>query len=225
MIEYDKIVTVMVAVVSLLLGVYNTYTIQNPPDSSDLVTQGNQYFAQGDYKSAINCYEKALKFHSSFGNALKYKGFALFNLGMEPNSPHIKISSPAPQDSPVVYALTLIEHVNSTSFALDDTERSYLEASYQYLQDAARANPSDLESLLYGGIVSLYLLPSPGYDPVRDFERALRTVDDLSYAKSMHVRAIKRAAWTGKGVAYLKMGDLENAESSFRSAQAFSVAQ
>ena len=69
--NYDKILPIVVAVASLILGSYNTWTIQNPPDSLDLVSKGNQYFAQGDYKKAINYYEKALQLHSSYGNAFK----------------------------------------------------------------------------------------------------------------------------------------------------------
>ncbi|NYT02264.1 MAG: tetratricopeptide repeat protein [Methanosarcinales archaeon] len=215
----DKMVTVMVAVTSLLLGIYNTWAIQNPPDSTDLVAKGNNYFDQGDYKKAINCYEKALKLHGSYSNALKYKGYALFNLGLNNQSLGIKLNSASVYDSPAIYATTLIEHYNSSSYVLDDSSRSYLESAYQYLQDAARSNPTDVEALLYSGILSLYLLPSPSYDPVKEFDKTLRTAEELSYKRSLHIRAVKSAAWTGKGVAYLNMGETRKAESCFRSAR------
>ena len=79
--EPEKIATVFIAVASLILGSYNTWSIQNPPDSSDLLSQGNVYFSDGDYKSAIKCYEKALKLHNSYSNALKYKGVAYLRMG------------------------------------------------------------------------------------------------------------------------------------------------
>ncbi|HOT06677.1 MAG: Tetratricopeptide repeat protein [Methanosaeta sp. PtaB.Bin039] len=224
--DLDKAVTVLVAVVSLLLGVYNAWSIQNPPDSSDLVSQGNLYFADGDYKKAIGFYEKALKYHGTYSNALKYKGYALFNLAMDDPAQRIKISSRLPQDSPAMAARALLEKENQTQIILDEGRLSYMESSYQYLQDAARANPSDVEALLYSGIVSLVLFQqSPSYDPMRDFDRTLRAVEDLSYKKSAHIRAIKGAAWYGKGVAYLKNGDGEEAMTCFRNSRVVSEEQ
>lgn len=221
--EYDKIITVIVAVASLLLGGYNTWTIQNPPDSSDLVTQGNQFFAHGDYRNAIICYEKALRLHSSFGNALKYKGFALFNLGLGNDSLSVKLDSSSPYDSPCMYATRLIENANTSSYQPTEASRAYFEGSYQYLKDASFNNPADLEALLYSGIVSLYLFPSPSYDPMKDFEKVLNTVDDLYYMqKSLQVKAIKTASWQGKGATYLRMGDIEEAGKCFSIAKSFS---
>jgi tetratricopeptide (TPR) repeat protein len=224
--EYDKMLAVAIALSSLFLGAYNTWTIQNPPDSSDLVTQGNQYFADGDYKKAINCYEKALKMHSSYGNALKYKGFALFNLGIGNDSMSIRLNAASPYDSPCTYARELIDYYNNSHYQPTETSRTYLESSYQYLKDASYSNPTDLEALLYGGIVSLYLSPSPSYDPIKDFDRTLRAVDDLYYMqKSLQVRAVKSAAWQGKGVAYMMMGDQDGAQKCFRAAQTSSQRQ
>jgi tetratricopeptide (TPR) repeat protein len=221
--EYDKIITVVVAVASLTLGAYNTWTIQNPPDSSDLVKLGNQYFAGGDYKNAINCYEKALKLHSSFGNALKYKGFALFNLGLGNDSLSVKLDSSSPYDSPCMYATKLIENANSSITQPTEASRSYFESSYQYLKDAAYNNPTDLEALLYSGVVSLYLSPSPSYNPIKDFDKVLKTADDMYYMqKSLQVKAIKSASWQGKGVAYLRMGDWEQAGICFSAARSLS---
>lgn len=222
--QYDKIIPVVVAVASLFLGVYNTWSIQNPPDSSDLVTKGNHYFSQGDYKNAISCYEKALRLHSSFGNALKYKGFALFNLGLGDDSISIKLESQSAYDSPCMYAHKLIEHINSTNYQPAETSRSYMENSYQYLKDAAYNNPEDLESLLYSGVVALYLSPSASYDPIKDFDKVLNTADDLYYLqKSLQVKTIKSASWQGKGVAYLKLGDFEEARKCFSKAKSFSI--
>jgi tetratricopeptide (TPR) repeat protein len=222
--DYDKIITVMVAASSLLLGLYNTWTIQNPPDSSDLVTQGNQFFSHGDYKNAINCYEKALRLHSSFGNALKYKGFALLNLGLDNDSLSIKLDSSSPYDSPCMYATKLIENINSSDYQLTETSRTYFESSYQYLKDAAFSNPTDLEALLYSSIVGLYLSPSPSYNPIKDFDKVQKTADDLYYMqKSLQVKTIKSASWKGKGVAYLKIGDVEEAGKCFSIAKSFSM--
>ncbi|NPV63792.1 MAG: tetratricopeptide repeat protein [Methanotrichaceae archaeon] len=219
--EPDKIVTVCIAVASLFLGAYNSWSIQNPPDSSDLLSQGNVYFSDGNYKSAIKCYEKALKLHNSYSNALKYKGFALFNLGLENDSMSIKLFSTSPYDSPCTYARELIDYCNSSDPILSEAGRTYFESCYQYLKDASVSNPTDLEALLYGGIAGLYLSPSPAYDPIKDFDRTLRAADDLYYMqKSLQVRSVKSAAWQGKGVAYLRMGDPEQARKCFRSAEA-----
>jgi len=219
--EPDKIATIFIAVASLVLGAYNSWSIQNPPDSSDLVSQGNLYFSDGDYKNAIKCYEKALRLHNTYGNALKYKGFALFNLGLSNESMSVKLTSTSPYDSPCTYAKELIDYYNRSSYSFSESGRTYFESSYQYLKDASISNPTDLEALLYGGIASLYLSPSPAYDPIKDFDRTLRAADDLYYMqKSLQVRSVKSAAWQGKGVAYLRMGDPEQAQKCFRAAEA-----
>jgi tetratricopeptide (TPR) repeat protein len=224
--DYDKIILIVVAVASLMLGFYNTWAIQNPPDSSDLVSKGNQYFALGEYRKAINFYEKALKLHGSYGNALKYKGLALFNLGLNNDSMSVKINSDSPYDSPYVYATNLIEYYNSSHMQPDATRKAYFESSYQYLKDASYNNPADLESLLFGAIAGLYLSPSPSYDPIKDFDRTLRAVEDMPYMqKSLQVRMIKSGAWLGKGVAYRMMGDTEEAEKCFKIATTLSQKQ
>ncbi|MCJ7443183.1 MAG: tetratricopeptide repeat protein [Methanotrichaceae archaeon] len=224
--NYDKIVPIIVALASVLLGLYNTWAIQNPPDSSDLVSKGNQYFTMGDYRKAINFYEKALRLHSSYGNALKYKGLALFNLGLNNENMSVKIISASPYDSPCIYAEDLIDYYNSSFYQPDTTSRTYFEGSYQYLKDASYNNPTDLEALLFGGIASLYLSPSPSYDPIKDFDRTLRAVEDTSYMqKSLQVRTVKSAAWYGKGVACLKMDDKEEADKCFKIALANSQKQ
>jgi tetratricopeptide (TPR) repeat protein len=224
--DFDKTIPIVVAVASLLLGLYNTWAIQNPPDSSDLVSKGNQYFTLGEYRKAINFYEKALRLHGSYGNALKYKGLALFNLGLNNDSMSVKINSASPYDSPCVYAQNLIEYYNNSSMQPDGTQRAYFESSYQYLKDASYNNPADLEALLFGGISSLYLSPSPSYDPIKDFDRTLRAVEDMPYMqKSLQVRTVKSEAWHGKGVAYRMMGDSEEAEKCFKIAMTLSQKQ
>ena len=224
--NYDKILPIVVAVASLILGSYNTWTIQNPPDSLDLVSKGNQYFAQGDYKKAINYYEKALKLHSAYGNALKYKGFALFNLGLNNDSMSVKINSASPYDSPCIYAKDLIDYYNYSHFQPNNASRTYFEGSYQYLKEATYNNPADLEALLFGGIASLYLFPSPSYDPIKDFDITLRAIENLPYMqKSLQVKTIKSAAWYGKGVAYLRMGAKDEAEKCLISANVISRKQ
>jgi tetratricopeptide (TPR) repeat protein len=218
--DLEKIVTVAVAVISLLLGLFNTWTINNPQDSAELVKQGNKYFESKDYKSAILYYEKALKYHSTYSNALKYKGYALFNLGINDPDLQIRLNRPSTEDAPPLFAQRLIEHVNSSDHVVDPASISYLESSYQYLSDAARSNPADVEAILYSGIASLYLMQiSPTYDPLKEFDQTLRAVGDRSNKKSIQIRAIKSAAWQGKGVAYLRMGDTDKAASCFRNSQ------
>jgi tetratricopeptide (TPR) repeat protein len=224
--EYDKIIPIIVAVASLLLGFYNTWAIQNPPDSSDLVSKGNQFFALGEYRKAINFYEKALRLHGSFGNALKYKGLALFNLGLNNDSLSIKISSDSPYDSPCFYASTLIEYYNNSHMQPDAIRKAYFESGYQYLKDASYNNPADLESLLFSAIAGLYLSPSPSYDPIKDFDRTLRAVEDMAYMqKSLQVRTVKSEAWHGKSVAHRLMGDAEEAEKCLKIATTLSQKQ
>jgi tetratricopeptide (TPR) repeat protein len=219
--EYDKILTVAVALASLMLGAYNTWAIQNPPDLTDMVNQGNAYFALGDYKKAIDCYERALKLHGSYANALKYKGFALFNLALSNESLAIRLTGNSPYNSPCLYAGKILAHYSSTSYQPNEASRAYLESCYQYLKDASATNPTDLEALLYQGVASLYLSPSTSYDPIKDFDRTLRAAEELSYMqKSLQVRMVKSAAWMGKGLAYQQMGDNEEAQKCLRNSDA-----
>lgn len=215
---HEKILT-FIAIASLTLGIYNSWAIQNPPNSADLVNQGNSYFAAGNYKKAINCYEKALKLHSSYGiygSALKYQGFALFNLGLDNNSMTILLNNV----SPSIQATNLIEYYNSTNYQPSESSRSYLENSYQYLRDAADNNPTDIEALLFAGVVSLYLSPSSSYDPIAEFDNVLKVMDNLAYIqKSPQASTIKSASWLGKAIAYLKIDDREDAETCLRNAK------
>jgi tetratricopeptide (TPR) repeat protein len=218
--EYDRLLTVAVALASLLLGAYNTWAIQNPPDLADMVNKGNGYFAAGDYRKAIDCYERALKLHGSYANALKYKGFALFNLALNNESLAIRLTGTSPYNSPCLYAEKILAHYNSTSYQPSEASRAYLESCYQYLKDASSTNPTDLEALLYQGVASLYLSPSTSYDPIKDFDRTLRAAEELSYMqKSLQVRMVKSAAWLGKGLAYQQMGDVEEAQKCLRNSE------
>jgi tetratricopeptide (TPR) repeat protein len=215
--QYDKVLTVAVAFASLMLGAYNTWAIQNPPDLADMVNKGNGYFAEGDYRKAIDCYERALKLHGSYANALKYKGFALFNMALNNESLAIRLTGASPYDSPCLYARKILENYNSSYTQPSDEGRAYLESCYQYLKDASSTNPTDLEALLYQGVASLYLSPSASYDPIKDFDRTLRAAEELSYMqRSLQVRMVKSSAWLGKGLAYLKMGDNEEAQKCLR---------
>jgi tetratricopeptide (TPR) repeat protein len=218
---HEKILT-FIAIASLVLGIYNSWAIQNPPNSADLVNQGNSYFNVGNYKKAINCYEKALKLHSSYGtyaSALKYEGFALFNLGLNNESMDIQLNNESFSNQ----AVKLIEYYNSSFYLPTEANRNYFENSYQYLKDATTNSPNDLEALLYTGIASLYLSPSSSYDPLAEFDNGLKALDNLAYIqKSPQANSIKSALWLGKAVAYLKIGALEDADTCLRNARSIS---
>jgi len=113
-----------------------------------------------------------------------------------------------------------MEYYNSSFYRTTESNRNYLENSYQYLKDATINSPNDLEALLYAGIASLYLSPSSTYDPLAEFDSGLKTLDNLEYIqKSPQANSIKSALWLGKGVAYLKIGALEDAQTCLRNAR------
>ncbi|MDD1753001.1 MAG: hypothetical protein LUQ38_07930, partial [Methanotrichaceae archaeon] len=98
----------------------------------------------------------------------------------------------------------------------------YLENSYQYLRDAADNNPTDIEALLFAGVVRPYLSLSSGYDPLAESDNVLKVMDNLAYIQKLpQASAIKSASWLGKAIAYLKIDDREDAETCLRNAKSF----
>ncbi|MDP2846168.1 MAG: hypothetical protein Q8N79_08895 [Candidatus Methanoperedens sp.] len=113
-------------------------------------------------------------------------------------------------------AKELIDHYN-LSYQSTDVNQEYFERALISFMKAYNYNPEDLEALLYIGIVNLYLLSSPNSDPAKWFDELITKINRLPIyvQEKPPVNSIKDYAQYGKCVAYLKMGQKENAKGCF----------
>lgn len=189
-------ITAFVAVISLLLGIYNLILILNPPDADILIVNGNEHFDKGEYNEAVKHYNEALKIQKSDANVWKKNGLALFNLGIDKENASVKRHN----RSSYSYAKNLIIYYDNHTTEMHE---DYLERSYQSFENAVFYNPKDPELWLYKGITCLYLSPSTFCNPIEDFDNALEIINrsQISYP----LRDIESYALYGKGMTYLKI--------------------
>lgn len=212
-----------IAVAALVISIFNTVLgayiglnqlmmqeeIRTPYD--ERLSRANDYFDKGEYKKAVEWYDKTLeKYRSS--DVLKWKGFALFNLGID--NENVKIT----RYRAYSYAKELIDYY--LSYQPTDISRDYLKRSFQCFEETVYHNPKDSEAWLYKGIVALYLSPSPTCDPIEDFNVTLTLIDNYPYKqKSLPLRDIESYAWYGKCMVYSEIiGQREKAEECCRKA-------
>lgn len=199
-----------VLIISLALGIYKQWYIQQCSQLEELVNKGNDCFDNGEYKRAVKYYDDALRIQKSDTYVWRNKGFALFNFGIDNESVCIERYK-GPQCGPPYshYAKKLIDHYNS-SYQPTEKSHDYFERSFQCFEEAVCHNPNATEMWLYKGVVGLYLSPSPICNPVKDFDETLKIIDNLPpEQKSPPLRDIESCALYGKRMAYSKLGQRE----------------
>lgn len=155
-------------------------------DPKELFLSGEKFLLQGDFKNAINCYDKILDIDENNILALKKKTFILFCLEMykEVIMGTDIILGIDPED---------IEGLNWKGMALARQEK--FTESIEYYDKALKINPANLESMSCKSI-SLYFCGK--------YEESIKCTEDI-----LLINAGNSNTWTTRAMAMAGLGRLD----------------
>ena len=172
----------------------------------ELMERGNNCLEEGDYWEAIKHYDKALEIESDDLYALRKKGYAFINLGMDNES--VKVDGYEDAEKILYFHSYYTNQCTNTS-------QYYFNRGFECFLKAKNLNPEDPEIGFYYSVLCLYLPNGP--DPIESFNETINTIKNLSpYEKEKYpVKYIRSCAWYGMGMAYRERNEKVKAEECF----------